>query len=651
MRTFRLVASLVLLLASSARAELPFLHPLFTDHMVLQRGMENPVWGWTQPGATVTVTLQGKTVTATAGEDGKWLAKLPPLVTGGPWQLDVTGPQQRVEVKDVLVGEVWICSGQSNMEWPVAASNEPEKEIKAATHPRLRLFSVPKKIAGEPQAIVDARWQLCTPETVGSFSAVGYYFGRELRTRLNVPVGLIHSSWGGTIAEAWVSAEALRGMEDFAPAVDATQKQFADFKQQGASFNELLAKWWTDNDPGSKDGANWAGVDVPADDWKPMTLPANWENAGLPDFDGIVWFRKQFEIPAELAGKTANLELGAIDDRDDSYLNGQRVGGMEVWNAQRSYAAPAGLLKAGQNVIAIRVLDTGGGGGLTGPAEQLRVVVPKQDGVAEDVVIPLSGEWQYRVGAALGSLTPFPQQLGTNPNLVTVLYNGMIAPLVPYGVRGAIWYQGESNAGRAMQYRKLLPTLIQDWRTRFRPDGFAFHIVQLANFLEAQKDPVQSGWAELREAQALTAQNDPQVGLAVITDIGDAADIHPRNKQDVGKRLALQALAITYGQQGIVAAGPEFAGMQVADGKAVLKFNSIGGGLKARDGELKGFAIAGADKKFVWAKAEIAGETVIVSSPEVPEPVAVRYNWANNPIGNLFNAENLPAAPFRTDVD
>jgi sialate O-acetylesterase len=651
-QSIRLAISLSTLLVwagSAAGADLPFVHPLFSDHMVLQRGIENPIWGWTKPGAVVTVTLQGKTVQATAGEDGKWTARLPALVTGGPWQIDLGGPQKH-HIKDVLVGEVWICSGQSNMEWPVSASNEPEKEIKAATHARLRLFSVPKRISGQPQATLEAAWQPCTPETVPGFSAVGYYFGRDLHQQLDVPVGLIHSSWGGTVAEAWASAEALEKLEDFKAAVQAVKQQAAS-PASDAEFQQQMSQWWAANDPGSKEGASWAAVEVPADGWQPMTLPGNWEQAGLADFDGVVWFRRTIEVPEALAGKTASLELGKIDDLDDSYLNGQRLGGMDAWTADRKYPVAAGALQAGRNVIAIRVLDTGGGGGVNGPAEAMRLVVPKQEGVEAEQVIPLTGEWQYRAGSPLAKLPPLPQRPNTNPNQVTVLYNGMIAPLVPYGVRGAIWYQGESNAGRAAQYRTLLPALIADWRTRFAAPELSFHIVQLANFMEPQTEPVQSGWAELREAQALTSKNDPRVGLAVITDIGDAKDIHPRNKQDVGKRLALQALARTYGRKDIVSTGPEFAELKIDGAKAIVKFTSIGGGLKARSGELKGFAIAGADKKFVWGKAEIAGDTVVVTAEGVAAPVAVRYNWANNPIGNLFNAENLPAAPFRTDVE
>lgn len=639
-------------MAAAARGEdRPFLHPLFSDHMVLQRGIETPVWGWTQPGAVVTVVCQGKTAQATAGDDGRWLAKLPPLFAGGPFELHVTGPQRAV-VKDVLVGEVWVCSGQSNMEWPVAAANNADKEIPAANYSRLRLFTVGKHIALEPQALPQGNWQRCTPETVGSFSAVGYFFGRELHQRLDFPVGLIHTSWGGTVAEAWTSAEALSTLDDFRPLVESFQQQVAALKTQGDNYDQQLAQWWQANDPGSQEGARWHAPETAADDWGTMNLPANWENAGLPGFDGIVWFRRTVEVPEPLVGKQARLELGPIDDNDDTWLNGQRVGGQAGWNTPRAYDIAAGVLKAGPNLIAVRVLDTGGGGGLFGQPDQMRLVVPVQEGVTEEVVVPLAGEWRFRASRPLAELAPMPQRLGSNPNAVTVLYNGMVAPLVPFGVRGAVWYQGESNAGRPLQYRKLLPTLIQDWRTRFGRPDLAFHIVQLANFMEPQTTPVQSGWAELREAQYLTAQNDPLVGLAVTTDIGDAADIHPRNKQEVGKRLALQALAITYGRTGFVPAGPTFAEMTISEGKATLRFDHVGGGLIAKGGgELKGFAIAGADKNFVWARAEIVDNKVVVSAPEVPEPVAVRYNWANNPIGNLFNAEGLPAAPFRTDVE
>ncbi|MEZ6066247.1 MAG: sialate O-acetylesterase [Planctomycetaceae bacterium] len=650
LRTGLCLAGLLLCVSDAAlSADGPFLHPLFSDHAVLQRGIEVPVWGWTAPGADVRVTMQGKSVHAKADESGRWLAKLPPLVAGGPFQMDVVGPQT-VHLKDVLVGEVWICSGQSNMEWPVTASNDAENEVKKALHPRIRLFTVPKKISLEPQSLVESSWQLCTPETIGNFSAVGFYFGRELQPKIDLPVGLIHTSWGGTVAEAWTSGTALNAMPDFQPAVAQVQQQ-AEQQKAGATgtLEEQMAKWWTDNDPGSKPDANWHAIDVPAEGWQAMNLPAAWESAGLDGFDGIVWFRKSVELPAELAGKTATLELGPIDDRDDTFFNGQRVGGQNVWTAPRTFPIPAGQLKVGANIIAVRVLDTGGGGGIYGQPEQLRLVIPVQEGVAEEKVIPLAGEWQYRASTPIAQLPPVPQSAGQNPNVATVLYNGMVAPLEPYGVRGAIWYQGESNAGRAEQYATLLPTLIGDWRNRFASPGFDFMIVQLANFMAVQTTPVENGWADLRDAQARTAKADPRVGLAVITDIGDAADIHPRNKQDVGKRLALQALAISYGKTDIVPAGPEFAEVTRDGANLRVKFLHADG-LEAKGGELKGFAIAGADGNFVWAKGTIEGDTVVLNAAEGPEPTMVKYNWANNPIGNLFNGAKLPAAPFQASV-
>jgi sialate O-acetylesterase len=652
LKRFLPLATLAVVAVSSIvnAADKPFLHPLFTDHAVLQYGMEVPVWGWTQPGAVVRVSIQGKIAEATADANGKWMAKLPPLAAGGPFQLDVTGPQTAA-VKDVLVGEVWVCSGQSNMEWPVLASADPDNEVKNATHPRLRLFDVPNTIAAEPQELVAAQWQACTPETIGNFSAVAYFFGRALQPEVDMPVGLIHTSWGGTVAEAWTSKEALgAALPEFQPAITALEQQVAEQKSgTPTTYEQQLAKWWSDNDPGSKAEGGWQAASVPADGWQPMALPVHWEDASLPAYDGIVWFRKTVEVPAELAGKTAVVELGPIDDRDDTWVNGQHVGSNGVWTVPRKYNVAANVLVAGANTVAVRVLDTGGGGGICGAADQLRLVVPVQDGVATEVVIPLNGEWQYQASAPLANLSPVPQPVGGNPNMVTVLYNGMIAPLLPCAVRGAIWYQGESNAGRAAQYRTLLPTMIGDWRNRFTSNGFSFMIVQLANFMAVQTTPVEEGWADLREAQALTAKNDPLVGIAIITDIGDAADIHPKNKQDVGKRLALQALAITYGKTAIVPGGPEFAELAIDGANAKVKFTNVGGGLVVRDGDLRGFAVAGADGKYAWGTATVAGDTVTVTSTEVPQPVSVRYNWANNPIGNLFNAEGLPAAPFRTD--
>ena len=626
-------------------------HSLFADHMVLQRDAAAVVWGTADAGGTVTVTVCGQRVSGVADADGRWLVELKPRPAGGPHTLTIAGAET-ITLKDVMFGDVWICSGQSNMEQGIGMCAGAKAEIAAANHPQIRLFLVPHKIASEPQRTVDAVWKVCSPKTVAEngwagFSGAAYYFGRHLNRELKVPIGLVQTCWGGTIAEAWTSAKALKTMDDFRPVVEQFVADAAKRKAGTYSFDKAMGNWWAKNDPGSAKGANWATAGTDDAAWKTATQPRNWESgpAELRSFDGLVWLRRTVDVPAGWAGKDLLLELGPVDDRDTTFFNGTRVGGMGAWSTPRKYRVPGKCVRAGQNVLAVRVLDTGGGGGLCGQAGQMQL--RRADGKGK--ALPLAGAWKYRVAAPLAKLSPAPVNQASSPNVVTVLYNGMIEPLLPLAVKGAIWYQGESNAGRAMQYRRLLPTMIADWRGRFRGGKFSFFIVQLANFMAKQTTPVQSGWAELREAQALTAANDPLVGQAIITDIGDARDIHPKNKQDVGKRLALSALAIAYGKD-LVHSGPVFRAMTVAGGKARLTFDHVGSGLVARGGKLKGFAVAGADGKFVWADATIEGKTIVVSAPKVATPSAVRYNWANNPIGNLFNKEGLPAGPFRTDV-
>ena len=634
-----------LVVPRAAAEDKPLVHPLFTDHMVLQRELPAPVWGWTTPGGEIKVSLADKTAMAKADNTGRWQVKLGPFPAGGPHTLRVEGPQT-VVIQDVLVGDVWICSGQSNMEWGMWGVNNSQQEIAAADYPQIRLFTVPKRVAIRPQELASGPWQICSPQTVAGFSAVGFFFGRDLNKALDVPIGLIHTSWGGTVAEAWTSAEALNTMSDFQPAVAQFQQLVAASESGTEKYEELLVKWWRDNDPGSADALGWADPALNATDWKTMKLPTQWEQAGLPEFDGVVWFRTEFDLPASAADKDGTLSLGPIDDIDTTWVNGVSVGSTSTWTDPRDYKVPGRVLKAGRNVVAVRVLDTGGGGGIYGQADQMKFE-PGDGGQP----IALARVWQYKASVPLAQTKPVPQRLDNNPNVTTVLYNGMIAPLVPFGVKGAIWYQGESNAGRPMQYRTLLPTMIRDWRTRFGVGDFPFLIVQLANFMAVQQQPVEPGWAELREAQLLTTLNEPRCGLAVAIDIGEANDIHPRNKQDVGGRLALAARGIAYGQP-IEYSGPVFKSLEVTGGKARLRFEHVGGGLVAKGGEpLKGFAIAGADKRFVRGEAAIEGDAVVVWSSEVAQPVAVRYAWANNPICNLYNRAGLPASPFRTDGD
>jgi sialate O-acetylesterase len=629
--------------AQAADEARPFLHPLFSDHMVFPRELKAPVWGWTTPGAKVQVKMGEVSAVATAGADGRWQALLGPFAAGGPFTLTVSGPEA-VTVSDVLTGDVWICSGQSNMQWSVGGVVNAEQEIAAANYPQIRLLTVPCVTAYAPRDLFQGGWQACAPASVGGFSAVGFFFGRQLHQELGIPIGLINSSWGGTIAEAWVSSQALKTMPDFLPAFTQQDALIEAARTQAYSFDAEMERWWAANDPGSAAGQSWAAADLDTSAWKTMALPAVWEQAGLPGFDGVVWFRREFEAPPEWAGKALTLHLGPIDDMDATFVNGTAVGALSNWQAPRDYAVPAGVVKAGRNLIAVRVLDTGGAGGFCGKPDDLRIELP--GGAA----LPLQGPWPYRESVALAQTQPVPQRLDQgNPNQVSVLYNAMINPLVPFGIRGAIWYQGESNAGRDEQYARLLPTLIRDWRARFGVGDFPFLIVQLANFMAVDTEPRSDAWPLLREAQWLTTQAVPKAALALAIDLGDAADIHPRNKQDVGRRLALGALALSY-DRGIEYSGPVYREMTVTGGKARVSFDHLGGGLVAKgDTKVTGFAIAGADGRFVWAEASIDADAVVVASAQVPEPKAVRYAWGNNPVCNLYNQAGLPAVPFRTD--
>lgn len=632
----------------SAKAQttqaLPPVSPLFTDNMVLQREKPIKVWGWLTPGENVTVKLAGKSAKATADKTGKWLAVLPPMKAGGPYTMDVEEKKFITTYSNLLIGDVWICSGQSNMEMGIGAAKDAEKEIAAANYPNIRLYTVPKKVAYSKENVTNGKWEVCTPQTVsangwGGFSAVGYYFGRKLNQELNVPIGLIHTSWGGTIAEAWVSGESLATMNDFKGAVAQVA---ATAKDGDGDLTMKMKKWWLDNEGAPAKG--YQNLDYSADKsrWKTMKLPSTWETAGLPGFDGLVYFRREVEIPQASAGKEAVLSLGTIDDRDVTYVNGQMVGMMNQHLDNRVYKIPAGVLKAGKNVIAVTVLDTGGEGGIYGTADMLHL---EMDGHTYD----LSGDWQYLKGEEFTRLKPVPVQMTNNPNVSTVLFNGMVNPLVPFAIKGAIWYQGESNAGRAEQYSRLLPTLIKDWRKQFEVGDFPFYIVQLASYMARDAEPKSDAWPLLREAQEMTATNVKNAGIAVAIDIGEANDIHPKNKQEVGRRLALDALAQTYGVK-VAYSGPVYKAMKAENGNVIVQFSQLNGGLMTTDNApVKGFAVAGENKKFYWADARIVGNTVVVSSSWVKNPTAVRYAWGNNPDVNLVNKVGLPTVPFRTD--
>ncbi len=624
---------------------------VFTDNMVLQQKADAPIWGKATAGKPVTVTTSwdNQKYTTTAMADGSWTVKVKTPAGGfTPYSISISDGKV-LKLNNILIGEVWICSGQSNMEMPLSGWGKIknfEQEIAGANYPNIRLLHVSKVTSDRPldnAKLDNAGWTPCSPASIPNFSSVAYFFGRDLFQHLNVPIGLINVSWGGTIAEAWTSKESLLTMPDFMNAIPEPSN--LSNEEQELKYKASLEEWVLKSqaiDRGYKaNKAAWSAPEFDNSSWKSMTLPGPWEDNGLKDFDGIVWFRKNIAIPESWAGKDLKLSLGEIDDNDVTFFNGVQVGVTNGFGITRMYTIPGKLVKAGNAVITVKVLDNIGGGGIYSEAKKLYVAAPGEQNIS------LAGDWKYQVGADLKELPAMPKSTVNNPNRPTVLFNAMIHPLVPYTIRGAIWYQGESNAGRAYQYRDLFPLMITDWRKQWN-SNFPFYFVQLANFTQVNPNPGESDWAELREAQAQTL-NLGNTGMAVTIDIGEANDIHPKNKQEVGLRLALQARANTYGED-VVASGPVFSSFKIQGSRIRITFSNAQGGLKTKDNQpLKGFAVAGVDHQFHWAEATIEGNDVIVSSADVAFPVAVRYAWATNPVCNLYNGAGLPASPFRTD--
>ena len=621
---------------------------LFSNNMVLQQKKEIPIWGTADTGGKVIVEIAGQSKSTTANSAGRWRVNLDPLSAGGPYQLTIAG-KDTFTIDNVMVGEVWICSGQSNMEMALSGwgkINNYKEEIANADYPNIRLFQVKHTISSVPIDTINCPgWEVCSPSTIPVFSAVAYFFGRKLHKELGIPVGLIHTSWGGTPAESWTSAEALKKMPDFRVEVETIEAS-RGVQQKTMEEYQTEMKLWDEKikagDAGFKNGQPiWNDPALKLSGWQIMKIPTRWENAGHPYLDGIMWFRKEINIPASMTGSDLMLHLGPINDIDITWFNGVKVGSLSDASMPRNYKIPKSIVKVGKNVIAVNVQDIGYSGGIWGKADQLFI----ENSAGRK--IPLAGDWLYKIGFDTKVLGKKPQS-PEDPNRPTVLFNAMLHPLIPYAIRGAIWYQGESNAGRAYQYQTLFPTMIKDWRAHWGQGDFPFLFVQLANFKPLQTEPQEDDWAELREAQLMTLSL-PNTGMASAIDIGDADDIHPKNKQEVGRRLALNALHLAYGKN-IVYSGPIYKSMKIEGNKIRLYFDHIGEGLEAKnDKVLKGFTIAGDDKHFFWADAEIEGETIVVSRSGLDKPVAVRYAWAANPVGNLYNKDGLPASPFRTD--
>jgi len=634
---------------------------MFSDHMVLQRDLPVTVWGWAAAGKTVAVSLGGNTAQAVVDGSGAWRVTLPALSARGPYELQVRCGTETIQQSDILAGEVWVCSGQSNMQWTMRDVPLPNKaeEMAAANYPDMRFFFVPLRAELTAQPDVEGAWKVCSPASVPDISAVSYFFGRKLYQELGVPIGLINTSWGGTICEAWTSREALVKEPELHPMIEQMDALLADphLADKYKEDYERISRETIPVDKGNTGfAAGWADPVTDVGQWPKMKLPQFWQKAGH-NYSGVFWFRKEIVLPQEWAGQELILRIGPCDKSDLTYFNNTLVGSLtmeqrlDAWETPRVYTIPADLVRAGRNVIAVRVFSYMFAGGIHGEDAHFSIAPTKP---VKGVPLALAGEWSYQVEQNYGLVQmpamPPPPPMSGNPNSPSVLFNAMISPLISYGVRGAIWYQGESNADRGKQYRTLFPTMIKDWRTRWKVGAFPFYFVQLANFNRAADtaEPGDCDWAELREAQLMTLSL-PNTGMAVAIDIGDPVDIHPVNKWDVGLRLALNALAKDYGRKELPYSGPIYRSMKVEGSTIRLKFDHVNGGLVAKGGRLTAFAIAGADKKFVWADAVIDGDTVVVSSSRVNAPVAVRYGWANDPDCNLYNAAGLPASPFRTD--
>lgn len=611
-----LLLSVIMSAQTPAKVRLP---KLISDSMVLQRDVDLDIWGWSDPGTWITVRFNGGYYETKTGEDGRWTVTLPPQKAGGPYIMEVN----EITIRDVLVGDVWLCSGQSNQETPIHRLVELFPEINRSDNNMIRHYKVPtqdSKEALQEEIAGNAVWHSGDASEVMNWTALAYFYAQEAYSQTGVPQGMLVSSLGGSAIESWVSQEHLK---DF-PALILDREALEGLEAAMADKGEGV----------------WESPDFDDSDWKTMEMPGTWRENGL-DVRGTVWMRKDFEIPESMDGRHAKLSMGTLMHNDRVYVNGIFVGSTGYEFPPRRYHIPAGVLRKGKNTIVVRLNATGGNG------EFIKDKPYKIIGDAAE--IDLTGTWKYNVGTDMSEAAAFADRLKNRKNVGSGLYNGMIYPIRNYKVRAAIWYQGESNAGRAHEYGALMTSLITGWRELWNMPDMPFLLVQLPNYMQTHEQPTDSGWARIREAQLQAFKTIPNTALAVTYDVGEWNDIHPLNKKAVAQRLFLGARKAVYGEK-VTASGPVYKDMKVDGDKIIITFTETGRGLMAKGGELKHFAIAGADRKFVWADAIIKGNKVIVSSKEVQNPVAVRYAWADNPDGaNLCNKDGLLASPFRTD--
>lgn len=633
-----IIAGLVSSFSVMAQVELP---KLVSNGMVLQRDAEVRLWGWASPGEAVRINFKDQQYQATASENGDWEIRLKDLKAGGPYQMQIAASNQIV-LDSVYIGDVWLCSGQSNMEIPMSrVAPLYEEEIASANNQYIRYFEVPKEydLSKEREKISGGHWQETNRNNIDGFSAVSYFFGKNLYETYKVPIGLINSALGGSPVQAWLSEDALKNYPEYYEEAQRLGKPGVIDSLEKIDQDRIRG-WYAEVNSGDAGNSNhWEQKDLEDSGWTEFVVPGYWNFDGKEKQNGVVWFRKKFEVSEAQAGQSAKLLLGRIVDADSVFVNGEFVGNTTYQYPPRRYEIPKDLLVQGENTISVKVLNERGRGGFVSDK-------PYEINFDDESKIELSGKWMHKAGFLTSPLQPQTFYRWKPEGL----YNAMIHPIEKYHIKGVIWYQGESNTGDPEAYKTLFPDMIADWREKWgqQPEDFPFIFVQLANFMEAYDAPTDSNWARLREAQLETLQV-PNTGMAVAIDVGEWNDIHPLNKKDVGDRLAQAAKNLAYGEE-IVAGGPIFESYEVKGDSIEIHFKNVGDGLMAEDGELKEFAIAGKDQKFVWANARIEGDKIVVFSPKISNPVAVRYAWANNPENaNLYNKEGLPASPFRTD--
>jgi len=614
---------------------------LVRDSMILQRDTKINIWGWAAKNEKINIKFNKKSYKTTTGSDGKWLIQLPPMKAGGPYTMDIAG-SNNLSLKEILIGDVWICSGQSNMVHQMNIHDVTyAKDIAEANNPQIRHFWIPTltNLQGPQDDLPTGYWKSAIGDDVRPFSAVAYFFAKKLYEKYHVPIGLINASVGGTPIEAWTSEEGLKDLSTMQATITRNKDTAYVNGTNRAAFSNATRP--QPNDLGMLGEKKWFDVSYVPKGWKTINIPGYWEDQGLKDLNGVVWYRKEIDIPAAMTGKPARVFLGRIVDADVLYINGKQVGATTYMYPQRRYNVPPDLLKAGKNIFVVKVTNNAGKGGFV--PDKPYCIFTGND------TIDLKGYWQYKVGEAYKPQTPGGGGGISAQNQPTGLYNAMIAPLINYSAKGFLWYQGEANTNRAEEYAKLQPAQIIDWRTKWKQGDLPFLYVQLPGFMDYNYLPSESQWAALRESQ-LRSLSVPNTAMVVAIDLGEWNDIHPDNKKTVGERLALAAEKLAYGEN-IVYSGPIYESSKVEGNKITISFGSVGSGLIANDGEeLSEFAIAGADKKFVWAKAKIEGDKIIVWNDSVVSPMYVRYAWADDPVNpNLFNKEGLPASPFRTD--